>query len=308
MSDIFNQVQTQLSWFTDLAENFWGLLQNWMASFWSILGKLLKNETVNNLQPWLQALASPIALIIIASQINQGFEKLKLKEDLERDNELKRRESDNRRQEILRQYFQQMTELITIRQLAEAFHDAPVVCAAQALTVTVIRSLDSARIGQVISFLRSSELASLEKKNPSILRNADLSLTDLSKANFRSVNLEEANLTRANLTGADFNSAKLFGTKLFGADFNGAYLNCVNLRSAYLEEANLTHANLTHANLTGANLTGANLTGANLFGADLNGAYFEEADLSGTYFEEADLTGADFTGALNLEVKQVKEA
>jgi uncharacterized protein YjbI with pentapeptide repeats len=52
----------------------------------------------------------------------------------------------------------------------------------------------------------------------------------------------------------------------------------------------LSGANLTGANLTGAWLRDANLTDANLYGANLDGA-----------------TGADFTGALNVPAKYLKD-
>ena len=62
---------------------------------------------------------------------------------------------------------------------------------------------------------------------------------------------------------------------------------------------------LSGANLTGAYLYGANLTGANLAGADLGVANLIGANLTG-----ADLTlvvGADFSGALNVPDKYVKD-
>ena len=72
---------------------------------------------------------------------------------------------------------------------------------------------------------------------------------------------------------------------------------------------------LSGANLTGTYLYGANLTGANLFGAKLTGANLSEADLGvanliGANLTGADLTlvvGADFSGALNVPDKYVKD-
>ena len=65
-----------------------------------------------------------------------------------------------------------------------------------------------------------------------------------------------------------------------GCDLSGS-----DLTSADLSGANLTEANLTNADLSGANLTGANLTNAILDG----------------------VTGADFTGALNVPKKYLKD-
>ena len=52
--------------------------------------------------------------------------------------------------------------------------------------------------------------------------------------------------------------------------------------------------------LAGANLSEADLTAANLFGADLEQANLSGADLNGVH-------GADFTGALNVPAKYLKD-
>ena len=70
-------------------------------------------------------------------------------------------------------------------------------------------------------------------------------------------------------------------------------------------ECDLSGANLTGANLAGVDLSGNDLTGANLTGADLGVANLIGANLTG-----ADLTlvvGADFSGALNVPDKYVKD-
>ena len=72
---------------------------------------------------------------------------------------------------------------------------------------------------------------------------------------------------------------------LADADLAGA-----NLTGAYLWSANLSRANLTGADLYETNLSRASLTGANLTGADLD-----------------DVIGADFTGALNVSPKYLKD-
>jgi uncharacterized protein YjbI with pentapeptide repeats len=95
----------------------------------------------------------------------------------------------------------------------------------------------------------------------------------------------ECDLSDANLSGANLSGAILFLTNLSDADLTNA-----NLYGADLQAANLTEANLTGADLTGADLAETDLTGANLEGAILDGA-----------------TGADFTGALNVPAKYLKD-
>jgi hypothetical protein len=82
---------------------------------------------------------------------------------------------------------------------------------------------------------------------------------------------------------------------LSGANLGGADLYAANLYDANLRMANLTGANLRGANLRKANLTEANLTEANLYGSDLHGANFDG------------VIGADFTGALNVPAKYLKD-
>ena len=87
----------------------------------------------------------------------------------------------------------------------------------------------------------------------------------------------------------------LSGANLGGANLGGADLYATNLYDANLRMANLTGANLRGANLRKANLTEANLTEANLYGSDLHGANFDG------------VIGADFTGALNVPAKYLKD-
>ncbi len=344
MSDI----ESQFSWFIDSSSNFWGLLQHDIVLVGQFLEKLVKGETLNSLQPWLQTLATPITLIVIARNIQTIFETSKLKEDRRAEEEQKQRQREESRQEALRQYFQQMTELLTTHQLADAKHNEPVFFAAQALTITIIRSLDREGIGQVSSFLVHSKLASKEKGNPSILANADLSFVNFRKAEIKSINFSGTILIGADLRNADLRNANLTDANLTGADLTGANLTDADLTGARLSDTKLTNTNLTNTNLTGAkltdaqlygadltdaklnrailyganlnrailnaaNLSGANFTGALLYGADLNGANLTGTKLYGADLTSANLTGADLTsaqlyGALELEVKQVKTA
>ena len=87
---------------------------------------------------------------------------------------------------------------------------------------------------------------------------------------------------------------------LADADLAGA-----NLTGAYLWSANLSRADLTGAVLVGASLTEAYLRGANLSGADLTNATLTEANLFGADLDG--VIGADFTGALNVPKKYLKD-
>ena len=73
-----------------------------------------------------------------------------------------------------------------------------------------------------------------------------------------------------------------------------------NLKDADLSGADLSGRILQAAYLTGAYLTGAYLFRADLSGVSLNGANLEGANLDG-------VIGADFSGALNVSPKYLKD-
>ena len=123
---------------------------------------------------------------------------------------------------------------------------------------------------------------------------------NLTGANLRNANMRIANLTEADLTGANLTNANLRDADLIGADLNGVDLTGADLRNANMRSANLSRANLTGANLTGARPMSANLVEADLTGADLTGANLWSANLDG-------VIGADFTGALNVPAKYLKD-
>ncbi len=108
-----------------------------------------------------------------------------------------------------------------------------------------------------------------------------------------------------NTTGAKIHSkqdvVKLIETNSCPAcDLSGANLRSADLTGAYLTGANLTGVNLTGADLTGAMLYGAVLYRADLTGANLTGVNLFAADLDG-------VIGADFTGALNVPKKYLRD-
>jgi hypothetical protein len=148
----------------------------------------------------------------------------------------------------------------------------------------------------------------------------DLSGTNLAGANLTGALMQSASLAGADLTYADLGGADLYAANLYDANLRMANLTGANLTEANLTEADLSDANLTDANLFGADLDEANLTGANLTGANLANAWLNEADLSGSDLSDANLTdanlfgadldgviGADFTGALNVPAKYLKD-
>ena len=141
--------------------------------------------------------------------------------------------SDNQREAAMKEYFDQMSELMLHENLRKSGKDDEVRNIAHTLTLTVLPRLDGGRKKNVVQFLADSGL--IDKGNTVIqLYGADLS---------------EANLSEANLSGVDLSNANLSSANLYGADLTEVRLHGANLSEAYLSDANLLFADLSGATL-----------------------------------------------------------
>lgn len=98
---------------------------------------------------------------------------------------------------------------------------------ARTRTIIALRSLDADRNGQVIQFLRESELLYPEPV-------VDLTDADLSRAKLSRVNLSRLNLSDADLSEVDLRGAIGFGIELRGVDLRKADLSGATLIDASL--------------------------------------------------------------------------
>jgi uncharacterized protein YjbI with pentapeptide repeats len=239
---------------------------------------------------------------------------------------------DNQRQMALQSYIDNMATLMLDKGLSTSKGDAEIWVVARTRTLSVLRTLDGARKGLVLKFLKDSQLIEMYKSTNIDLQDADLSSANLSGANLSGSYLQHIDFTNTNLA-----NSRLGGSDLSYANLGGASLAYANLTNATLEYANLTGADLTnlslydaeqgrvdmhYANLTSAILTNADLgkrsaTGTHsdlssailshaiLIGVNLSGADLSDTDLSYANLTDADLTDADLTGA-NLSRAVVK--
>ncbi len=118
--------------------------------------------------------------------------------------------------------------MVLDKNLRESKQDDAVRATARARTLTVLRSIDGNRKGQVMRFLH------------------------------------EADLITGKVVREELGKRQVIGAiiDLSGADLSGADLMGTDLSHANLFYANLSHANLFYANLSNANLSGANLRDA----------------------------------------------
>lgn len=250
---------------------------------------------------WFELLIVPIVIAFGAWLLNKN-ERENEREIAAKREIIDREIAQNKqRQETLEAYFDRMSELLLEKELRNAKHDDEVMSIARTRTLTVLRNVDGERKGQVVRFLRESNLLSLIG-----LDNADLSGANLENIDLSGATLKKANLTHANLNNSSLVSSNLQGAKLSYADLTEANLRLTilltaTLNNAILEKANFGEANLSGSNLSHANFTNASLIGANLSGANLNNAIFSEAHLSLVKFGDANISGASFEGAFIRE-------
>ncbi len=191
-----------------------------------------------------------------------------------------------------------MGDLLLNKDLRKSSYDSEVRILAQALTHTVLPTLDPQLKRSVVEFLyRSALLDSSEAIIPlfdadlahiewdeAYLRGVNLRGTNLQGTNLRSVDLSEANLREVDLREAKLDEAIPKGADLFRADLRGASLSGATLREAKLSGAKLSETNLSHADLRGLDLANIFLVNANLRYARLS------PDNTGLSVDEADPT------------------
>jgi pentapeptide repeat protein len=205
--------------------------------------------------------------------------------------------------EALRQYLDQMSDLMIDQRLRRQPENSDACLLAQARTTAVLLELDTERKRRPLKLVYRLRLIDRDKPLLSLknaaLDNANLSEMTLSGACLKGFDLRKANLRGADLSGADLSGADLRGADLSNADLGGARLaganllpydeqdptelngpnlsNGVNLNDIDLSSDHLRPTRLDHASLKWANLEGAYLKGIDLNDADLRGAYLWKA-------------------------------
>jgi hypothetical protein len=251
---------------------------------------------------WVGVLIIPIALLVAGLWLNNT--------QIQREDTATNQRAQD---EALRQYLDQMSDLMIDRRLRWQPGNSDICLLAQARTTAVLLELDEDRKRRPLKLVYRLGLINREKpllalKNAA-LDNANLSEITLSGACLKGVDLRRANLRGADLSGTDLSGADLRGADLGNADLSGARLVGANLLP-YNEEdpTELNGPSLSN----GVNPNTIELTGDHLRPTRLNHASLKWANLEGTYMKGTDLTRANLTGAFlwkavgitNEELKQ----
>jgi uncharacterized protein YjbI with pentapeptide repeats len=290
---------------------------------------------------WLQlgaGVAVPVVLFFAGQAIQERSQTIA---DANRRQEI-RIAGDERNQEILSTYLEDVTKLLLNENLRHSEDNSEVQVVARIKTLNAVRRLDGdgESKGQLLKFLYEADLigkcqikdqikcgnrrvailhlndARLDQASvPStaLFPGIDLNDARLSKATLAGIDLTNAQLQRANLQEANLDSAVLSDANLASASLTDAHLLGAKmyrsiLESARLENADLSNAVLINAKLSGAVLKGAKLDHANLQNADLASADLRNVSLDGASLQSADLRNAnlDGTSLQNADLKGAK--
>jgi len=240
------------------------------------------------------------------------------------------REKNERSQEALKSYLDQMSNLILSEewpssqmQNSEKIGENKLLTVVRARTIIALRELDKESMETLFRFLSESRvihvitLSDLDLRGIN-LKDIDCSGIDLKGSSLRGAILENVNLQGANLIGCDCFGANFKGVKLDGANFDKASFNFSRLenisavgaqfREVVFEHANLINIDFSNADLSGfsmpllytsekINFEGAILRNAIFDTVDLTSLNFSKTDLSGATFNEVNLKGANFFNA-----------
>jgi uncharacterized protein YjbI with pentapeptide repeats len=235
---------------------------------------------------WLQLLIVPLALASIGLWFNTRDD-LHQQQRADADRALA---VDNRRENALNAYLQQMSDLLRHDNLADAHYGDQSAILARTLTLTVLRRLDGYRKGAVINFLNEAGL----------FDTVDLHGADLSYAVLRGVALYHVFLPVSDFHGADFAGAHLsrvvfFGDNLRDARFRRSQLKRVNFTKADLRDADFSHAHIVDSSFATSCLTRANFYGVFALSPDCQNAAGREMDFRKVLFPgKVKLAGAQF--------------
>jgi hypothetical protein len=188
---------------------------------------------------WLELLIIPVLLGAGAFRFNQ---KARKGEQQQRENEVKiadqqrRNELEiadqQRKEDSLQRYLDRMQELLLDKGLRTSEKDAEIRATARARTLTVLRSLDGDRKGQVVRFLHEADLIGKAVREESEESRVIEAIIDLRTADLSFAFLHRADLNQANLILADLGDANLSGANLRDADLSDALLSRRQLAQA----------------------------------------------------------------------------
>ena len=229
---------------------------------WTGFGQRIIAEKISpskTLWDWLDLLIIPVAVGLLGWSFAQ-IEKVKTQ----------KREEERAQKEILKSFFESMTNLIIVHNL-QASPTQQTLAIARAIVNTAFNNMNGQRKGQVLQFLYESDLIDYD---PKLL---------LLGVNLQNAILDEIVLGKSEIKGAFFNKASIQRANLKGANLIGCDFSLANFSHSLLEGANLSYTNLSKSKLKNMDLRSVNFEGANLNGANLKGSKISYAQLESIF-------------------------
>src|SRR5215212_7476356 len=224
---------------------------------WTGFGPSRMNEGVQpskTLWEWLGLLFVPTILALGGALGGFLLNRMQKQHDVQIEKAQKEREEaaaiQHAQDELLRDYLDQMSDLMVVRKLREKPPQSDLHRLAQARTIATLLGLDKDHKKRPLKLVY--ELNLITKDEPLLnLKNAGLDTADLREMTLHDACLKEADLRRASLRGAD-----LKGSDLMEADLRGANLSNADLSNTCLAGANLLPYDTRHpSKLNATNLS-----------------------------------------------------
>jgi hypothetical protein len=157
-------------------------------------------QPAKTLWDWLQLLVIPLALAGLAFLLNQSQTDREQRREDQRAARQREIAADATREEALRAYLRQMSDLMLDRELLRSRPLDDVRAVARTVTLTTVRRLDGERRGVVVRFLAEARLIARGQTKVDI-QSANLRFAYLPNAQLEGVNLVLADLPGADLRG-----------------------------------------------------------------------------------------------------------
>lgn len=211
------------------------------------------DEKIKTLWDWLDLLIVPISIGIVG-WIYKDYENQKEES----------RQKENNYTDLFNNYLKNISELILKEGLLESNEYA--MNLARSLTIVALENLDGERKGQILQFLKESN----------VLQNINLL-----GANFRNCDLEGIVLKNQIFKGIDFSHSNLTNSFLDGTEF----IAC-NLSSANFSYSSLLNVNFEYSILKNSIIRNTDLKSVNFFGVELGNADLRDSLISDDQFKQ----------------------
>lgn len=249
---------------------------------------------------WLQLMVVPLVLAALAFALNSFQDERDQRREEGRARLQRSITLDERREDTLRAYLQDMSELLIQRRLGSSDQLSPTRSVARTLTLTTLRRLDGIRKGVLIRFLSESQLIKDWRTGS---RRAEPAPPGRPPAALPETVIPVSPVI--DLAGADLRNLVMNGAVMSeGAAFAGADLRHAQFRNAVIVQPNFMYADLRYADFSGATLdkVAATVAPTGLAWTCLSGTRFVETTLFGVTISGAG-DDVDFSRARLHQVK-----